>query len=121
MTAEYVVTQLEQATPAWLTECLFKSGALPSGRVLAVERTSETTIRSVVGRLTISYSSDAPASAPRRLFFKTGTHHLSHSGDWLAEVSFYQNLARVTGDQTVPCYAAAYAPHPARFHLLLAD
>jgi thiamine kinase-like enzyme len=75
----------------------------------------------VVGRLSISYSSDAPASAPRRLFLKTGTHHLSHSGDWLAEISFYQNLAPATSNQTVLCYAAAYAPNPARFHLLLAD
>jgi ecdysteroid kinase len=118
---EHVVTQLEQATPAWLTQRLQESGALACGRVLTVEATSETTIRSVVGHLSISYSVDAPASAPRRLFFKTGTHDLLHSDDWLAEVSFYQNLAPATSSQTVPCFAAAYAPHPARFHLLLAD
>jgi hypothetical protein len=118
---EHVVTQLEQVTPEWLTHCLAESGALPYGRVLAVEATSESTIRSVVGHLAITYSADAPSSVPARLFLKTATRDVSHNGDWQAEINFYHDLASATSDQTVPCYTAAYAPHPARFHLLLAD
>jgi hypothetical protein len=116
-----VFTNVNQITPEWLTQCLHARGALSHGHVLSVNGQSSSTIASIVGQLTVCYSADAPASAPTRLFFKTGTDDASENDDMEGEVRFYQHLAEEISEHTVYCYDAIYATNPARFHLLLAD
>jgi hypothetical protein len=118
---EQVFTNIDQITPEWLTQCLHAQGALPHGHVLSVNGQSSSTIASIVGGLTVRYSTDAPASAPTRLFFKTGTDDALENDDMEDEVRFYQHLAGEIAEHTVHCYDAGYATDPARFHLLLAD
>jgi hypothetical protein len=114
-------TKIDQITPEWLTACLRDRGVLQRGHVLTVEGDSSSTIVSTVGTITVSYSADAPASAPVRLFFKTGVDDAPENDDMAGEVRFYQHLAGEIEEHTVYCYDAAYATDPARFHLLLAD
>jgi len=116
-----VFTTVEQLSPAWLTDCLRSSGTLPYGRVLTIDGQTDATIRSRVGSLRLRYSADAPLSAPLRLFLKNGAGSDASNDDWQGEVQFYQTLAPALVSQTVRCHAAAYAPEPARFHLLLDD
>ena len=121
MTVTQVFTTVEQLSPEWLTDCLRADGTLPNGRVLAIDGQTDATIRSRVGSITLRYSADAPMSAPLRLFLKTGASRDANNDDWQGEVQFYQTLAPALASQTVRCHAAAYAPEPARFHLLLDD
>ncbi|MBX3015186.1 MAG: DUF1679 domain-containing protein [Caldilineaceae bacterium] len=116
-----IFTTIDQITPAWLTQCLHAAGALPEGRVLAVHGQLSATITATVGRVTVHYSADASPLAPLHLFLKTGIDDSPENDDMAHEVRFYQQLAGEVAEQTVRCYDAQYASHPARFHLLLAD
>ncbi len=61
-----------QVTPAWLTESLRRSGALPRGnvRTAAVTRVHDVQVHTISYFYALEYSTDAPAEAPRRLFLK---------------------------------------------------
>ena len=78
-----LLTRIEQATPDWLTRTLRESGALPTGRVVAVEHSATTAWNSASYYLRLRYSDRAPDDAPRRLFLK-----LSRWGR--EEVEFYR-------------------------------
>jgi hypothetical protein len=116
-----VFTRIDQITPEWLTACLHASGALPQGQVVALSGQTQATIVSLVGRITVEYSPDATSTAPPHLFLKTGSGEAEQHPDWRAEVLFYHQLAPTMIEATAPCFHAAYAEQPARFHLLLAD
>lgn len=121
-----VITRWEQVTPAWLTDTLRAKGYLPLGQVTAVEQKDTfNTTTSLVVRFVLDYSTDAPATAPRRMFMK-----MTKSGeaeDFAArvgpkEVALYNGIAGTATERWVPhCYSAAYAAETDTFHLLLED
>lgn len=115
-----VFTHIDHISPVWLTDCLRTSGVLPYGHVLRLAGRDEATVLSRVGHIAVEYSPDAPPTAPSHIFLKSGSGQDEHNEDWSAEVDFYTRLAAATPSVTVPCYHAAYADEPARFHLLLA-
>jgi hypothetical protein len=62
----------------------------------------------------VSYSADAPPSAPTHLFLKLGRRRI--------QVEFYTHIALAMGDAPLPrCYAAAFAAELGRSHLLFED
>src|SRR5262245_28799674 len=118
-----LVTRIEEITPQWLTDTLSHHGVLTQGSVVKVECETSTPFRSVVSRLKVSYSADAPASAPNRLFFKmSNPDRRNVSPDSGREIAFY--LAVAGEDDTLPiprCYEAVWDNTTARFHALFDD
>jgi hypothetical protein len=123
-TVRAVLTDLEHADPAWLTMTLHDAGALPQGAVVAVRR-QEVNASSAVAHLTLTYSADAPPSAPTHLLLKLTDPELEQRmpGRNRREIAFYRAVARtITGLPIVRCYDAVYVTGaPDRFHLLLDD
>jgi hypothetical protein len=110
------ITAIDQATPAWLTQVLRTSSVLDRGRLTHVRRTSlRSSFKVEAARLELTYSADAPASAPRTLFLKLST--------WgKKEVDFYTTIAGAVDDlPIVRCYDAVHAADTSRSHLLLED
>jgi hypothetical protein len=65
------LNNIDQATPEWLTQLLQKKRFLPQGEVKRVQqKLSQALITSIIAHLELSYSVDAPTSAPTRLFLK---------------------------------------------------
>jgi hypothetical protein len=118
------LTELEQATPAWLTAVLQRNGCLDQGHVLDA-RQEQVDASSLVAHLALTYTSDAPAGAPRYLLLKMTDRRLEsfmpHRNQ--REIAFYGAVARgVRGLPVVRCYDAVYERgDPDRFHLLLDD
>lgn len=116
-----IFTHPNQISPEWLTGCLRSHGCLSQGHVIALNGTQKESITAFVGQITVEYSADASPDAPRKLFLKTGHSQEPENEDWEGEVFFYNHIARDCRSVTIPCYHAAYAPNPARFHILLED
>lgn len=121
-----LITSVEQATPAWLTEILRQKGFLSRGSVTKVRQTLEP-IQSIssVYHLTLDYSPDAPDSVPTRLLLKIFKTELN---DPIAlslsrrEVGFYNLIAPTMPDPPlVRCYDAVDLPQSGGSHLLLDD
>jgi len=115
-----LITDLDQVTPAWLTEVLHEKGCLPQGQVLTVYKEPNLSTGSAIVPLKLCYSDDAPPSAPTRLFLKfPGPQSLSNGKK---EVQFYTEIAGGVADlPVVRCYDAVYSEEADRFHLLLED
>src|SRR5579859_5688913 len=64
-----VLTELDQATPEWLTMILRQGAYLPPGQVVAAEPTP-VNASSDVAHLRLRYSADAPTDAPAHLLLK---------------------------------------------------
>ncbi len=112
-----------QITPDWLTSALREGGALPQGEVVAVSQRANDAFNSAAVHLEVTYSSDAPETAPRRLFLKRAI-----AADWALragarEVAFYQFVAphRARLPMLVPCYAAAVDATSGHSFCLLGD
>jgi Ecdysteroid kinase-like family len=110
-------------TPEWLTEALRATGALPRGAVRTVEANENDAFNSTASHLTLTYTADAPADAPRQLFLKRNL-----AQEWAIEAArdearFYQAAARLDPRprMIVPCYLAAYEEARGASSLLLAD
>jgi len=122
-----VISTVEHVTPAWLTDVLSRAGYLPTGRVLsaAVTRAHDEQLHSISYFLAISYSRDAPSTAPASVFLKLPRPQAPASWVTVAgerEVRLYQSVARVQGGlPVIPCYDAAYDSDRPGYHLLLAD
>jgi hypothetical protein len=114
---------------AWLTTVLRAGESLPSGRVVAVASGANGAFNSAVSHLRLTYSSDAPASAPRRLLLKR-----SLPSEWgmrmaSVEVAFYREIATLAArpdaagrlPMIVPCHAAEYDAERQSSSLLLED
>lgn len=121
-----VLQHAEEATPAWLTETLRRSGALTRGTV-AVVRVGSSRERPIsdVAHLEVDYSSDATPDAPRHLFLKLSRPVFQpeaardHSRK---EFDFYNSIAREMTDAPIPrCYDAAFSIETRCAHLLLED
>ena len=121
-----VITHAEQVTPEWLTETLRRNGFLARGGVkdVSVKLTRAMTV-SIVSRLEVSFSTDAPTHAPRHLFLKLSNPDFPIEAPRdlpPAEIVFYTSIAREMTDPPVPrCYDAAYSRDTGRTHLLLED
>ena len=121
-----VITKPEQITPEWLTGVLRKNGFLECGEVIGVKNKLTKTLKvSVVSRLEVDYSTDAPASAPSRLFLKVSRPNLSQAISSelnRKEVEFYRTIApAMSNPPFIRCYDAAYSSEYDRSHLLLED
>jgi len=118
-----VLTDLDQATPAWLTETLKVSGDLTQGQVVAVTSIVESS-SSQVAHLALTYSDDAPMPAPRHLLLKIADPELEERMPQRnkREIVFYSHIApRVRDLPVVRCYAAAYRDGAVDNFLLLLD
>jgi len=120
-----VITDIEQVTPDWLTSVLRKAGVLEHGQVTAVEKQTTTLIHGAFSaRLSLSYSADAPADAPWRLFLKMNAREAAFGIPGLGkrEPEFYNAVAgSMDSLPVVPCYDVAYSAEAGGYHLLLAD
>ncbi len=110
----------DRLTPAWLTDVLGARGQLPRGRVERLVADRFDTPPSVLARLAVAYSPDAPATAPARLLFKAPkAHKLARGG---REAAFYATVAPLMPDvPLVPCYGAGDLAATGAPCLLLAD
>lgn len=123
---EHVISTPKHATPKWLTEVLRKGGFLNQGTVINVKnRLTKKLFVSVVSRLEVSYSADASASAPSKLFLKISLPELSQvasSEHYTKEVEFYNIIARKMKDPPfIRCFDAAYSTESGTYYLLLDD
>jgi hypothetical protein len=123
---ENLITTPEQVTPEWLTGVLGGNGFLKHGKVVSVQnRLTKTLPLSVVSRLEVGYSPDAPASAPSQLFLKFSRPDLPQASSSELngkEVEFYRTIAgEMGGPHLVRCYDAAFSSESGRSHLLLDD
>ncbi len=122
-----VLTEVDQATPEWLTTVLRRDGRLPRGHVqsVAVRSVHDEQIHSISYFLVAGYSPDAPPEAPTRLFLKLprfGAQAKTAAEQGEPEVRMYQALAAGQGTlPIIPCYDAVYDPDRPAYHLLLAD
>ena len=127
-----LITQIDQATPGWFTDVLTEAGYLDPGKVTDVQNVwSTTTIGSFVARLELSYSADAPASAPKKIFLKisdpakvSNPEIDSDVGRRIDknEIEFYRAVTEITHDlPVVRCYDAACDMKTGRAYLLLED
>lgn len=120
------LTNTDQATPEWLTGVLQKKGFLPQGKVARVQQKSpQPLITSLITHLELSYSDDAPPSAPTRLFLKVAKPDLDpqiSSRLGKNEVEFYNaTVALIPNPPVVRCYDAVYLPETGQWHVLLED
>ena len=111
---------LAQLTPAWLTQVLRAHGHLARGRVVHIDNvyTSET-LPSRHARFVVTYSAEAPPTAPARLFLKMPRPEALPAAE--RETLFYATIApRMPALPLVPCYGAG-ATETGTPYLLLAD
>jgi hypothetical protein len=82
-------------------------------------------ITSRLARFSLSYSDDAPKSAPSRLFLKIAKPDFNAALSarvWKNEVAFYTTVVgAMSAPATVRCYDAVYAPETGKAHLLIED
>jgi hypothetical protein len=120
-----VITEVEELTPDGLTDLLRIGGALPQGRVLDVQMETAASGQAQLAHLTLTYSPEAPISAPHRLFAKLARHDRPYSGYETVsagEALFYQVFAPAIGaPPLVRCYAVEHDAELRRTHLLLED
>jgi hypothetical protein len=100
-----IITTVEQATPEWLGQILRSDGALEEGRIVDVRRRPNDAFNSTTTHLDVTYSADAPASAPQHLLLK-----LNHGHDGALEARFYSLVVELSADlpMLVRCYGAAH-------------
>jgi hypothetical protein len=120
------LTDLVQVTPQWLTEVLLACGCLPRGRVSGVQITSQASYTSTLARLCVSYTADAPESAPSRLLLKLSRpdprQRVVGSEQRRAEVTFHTALAKMMPDPPVaPCHRAVFSEETGASDLLFDD
>ena len=114
-----LISDPEYLDPGWLTNRLSEGGHLPSGEVrsIAPGKPFESTA-AFLTPLSITYSCDAPALAPRRLMVKV--YRKDWYGGGLAEAVFYQEfVAAMPTAPVASCYDIAIVPehHYCRFVL----
>ena len=121
-----VVDNVTELTPVRLTEILRRNGVLARGHVTNITLQSRKELFvSVVARLEVTYTTEADASAPRLLFFKTPSPQEPSRGsreEPPEEIVFYRRVATEMPDVPLArCFDAAYSTTSGRWHLLLED
>jgi hypothetical protein len=104
-----LITDINQATPTWLTEVLREIGHLPQGQVVDVQPKPSPKAVSQIIPLQVRYSEDAPSSAPSRLILKISKPFLKSERP--KEIEFYHSIANsLTNLPIIRCYQAVYSP-----------
>jgi len=121
-----VITSPEAVNAQWLTEALRQGGCLAQGRVVDVRVTSESSYTSTIARLSVTYSDDAPETAPVRLFLKMSRpdaeQRVVGSAQRRHEVDFHNRVVRYMPDPpVVRCHQAVFCEATGASHLLLDD
>lgn len=95
-----------------------RGASLAEGRVVDVRQRPNDAFSSTVAHLAVTYSADAPASAPRHLLLK-----LNHDHDGALEAGFYSFAREPSADlpMLVPCYGVAHDRTTGDTFCLLAD
>ncbi|HEY8326420.1 MAG TPA: hypothetical protein VIG77_18140 [Ktedonobacterales bacterium] len=119
----HALATTDPITPEWLTEALRAAGELPTGAVSTVEARANDAFNSAAAHLTLTYSNDAPADAPRQLFLKRNL-----ATEWAVEAGrdealFYQAMAahRDRLPMLIPCYVALIDEARSASTLLMPD
>lgn len=112
-----LINDPEYLDPGWLTNRLSERGYLPAGEVRCITpgKSFESTA-AFLTPLSVTYSRDAPALAPRRLMIKI--YRKDWYGGGLAEAVFYQEfVAAMPVAPVVSCYDITIVPecHYCRF------
>jgi len=115
-----VLYSIDDLTTQWLTDVLRDKGVLNSGHVIEVKEASTTHQASLNYFLNITYSPDAPTSAPKTLFLKLSRPErlpLTTS-----EVDYYTKIVVQTPLKITPtCYSAEFDSEKGAYHILLED
>ncbi len=104
------IRDAEYLDPGWLTNRLLERGSLPAGEVRRITpgKSFESTA-AFLTPLSVTYSRDAPASAPRQLMVKI--YRKDWYGGGLAEAVFYQEfVAAMPTAPVVSCYDITIVP-----------
>ncbi len=122
----FVITKPEAVTAEWLTKVLYQSGSLSRGQVVSVSVASESSYTSIIGRLTLVYSDDAPSTIPTRLFLKIGDpsseQRVVGSRQRRHEVEFHNNVATLMPNPPIArCHQAVYCQETGASHLIFDD
>src|SRR5262245_23114189 len=108
----------ERAEPEWLSQVLRENGLLDDGSVTGVVTKSGPSSRSSIVRLELSYTEDAPKSAPRRIVLKVPKGMIEGSID--RESEFYTSVVpKMVNPPTIRCYGAGISD--GKYYLLLED
>ncbi len=122
------LTNLEELTPERLTDMLRSEGHLATGRVESIDVTSSRTIfTSTVAFLNVTYSSNASATLPTKLFFKfaypdhkLGDEMIQRAA--LNEEAYYRQIAPRTDPRpSRDILDVQVDANTLQFHLLMAD
>ncbi|HVB25673.1 MAG TPA: oxidoreductase family protein [Ktedonobacteraceae bacterium] len=118
-----MTTHSQSITPEWLTEILHAHGALPQGRVVAIEQRGNNAFNSAAAHLSVTYSEDAPETAPQRLFLKRNIEAEWGKRAGAREVSFYKLVAPLAEQlpMIIHCYAAEFDEANGTSYILLQD
>lgn len=118
-----MTTTNQPITPEWLTNILHTHGALPQGRVVAIAQRGNDAFNSAIVYLSVTYSEDAPPTAPRKLFLKRNIEAEWAKRAGAEEVAFYKLVAPFAEDllMIIHCYAAEYDETNGTSYILLQD
>lgn len=114
---------MQPVSPAWLTDALRRTGVLAAGTVTGVEQRASAAFNSNLAHLVVTYSADAPPTAPRRFVLKRNLQAPWAAQAGAREVAFYRATAPLSErlPMLVPCYDAAFDPTTRTGHLLFLD
>ena len=115
-----VLHSIDDLTTTWLTDVLRDKGVLDCGHVTDVTEASTNHQASLNYFLNVSYSADAPVSAPKTLFLKLSRpERLPLTA---SEVEYYTKIVAQTPLKITPiCYSAEYDSEKGAYHILLED
>lgn len=118
-----VPATIDDVTPAWLTLQLRHARVLPEGAVQSVNVTQNGAFNSAVHHLELTYTPDAPATAPKNLLIKRNNDSAWGRKAQLQEVGFYRLIASLPDHphMIVPCYGAGYDYSTTNSYLLFRD
>ena len=124
----YVVTNIDQVTPDWLTNLLRKKGLVKLGKVTDIAQTkSRQTNVSTVYFLTISFDQQE-SFAPKKLFLKIPSPEFQWNGWGKKEIQFYteiiSEMRKVFNWNELPFirpYDVAYSNDTDHSHFLFED
>jgi len=117
-----VIVQIDQITPAWLTDVLTISGALESGEVESFEMGTGMRLLSTNARLTLTYTSDSRGQMPKKLFLKMVDIDQDDEFFGPSEVFYYiRDYVGVWDAPLIRHYDAEYDAEQGRYHILMDD
>lgn len=123
ISAEAVISHVDQVTAEWLSTVLQRRGALEHGAVASFAVESGGGNWSANASLLLTYTEDARGALPQRLFLKmvdADTGDGETFGD--SEVTYYtRDYVDVPQAPLLRCYDATFSEELLRYHLLLQD